>query len=588
MPLTLASIPGFADLPDTSLVQDTPALGVYMAKISENAAFGMVRMEVVVGSYTNGQTVGLPVSPVDGYNYSRAELNYLWAVQSTVNPSTGWITGPDTLWYGAWLVDQTTGLVSTLEWYRRSGSHANPAQSNDGTLVVFTVAQRQRTTMIVESLLNSYTDISDSTFSTDAPLNQSLLRSLNDNAKFSALNGECIYMGEFTSGQTVGRATSPVDGYQYTYAEMTLQASWRWTVSGSAFGQPAMATGQLAPIKWSINASTGVVSITVDYVEDSGSLVAESGFGRIAVFAFCSRSDLMSGISGTANAFSEIDVDTVFVPGTDLRASTASQLNKNLREAACSPEFFGPTEYASGDTIPTPTSAIDSYAYSRAELTYIWEWSDTTPASGTHLRTAAWRGSISQTTGVVSLQIWRLADGGPIVQGLESGQHLRVRVTTVAIRGGHAQSTVGASASAPSDIGSVVVDNNPPDIQPYAIPVDIGDGALAIANQSLLRHIISGDLNSVIFASGLPTSAIKARIASTGTYVITLKRTTTGGSPVTTTIGTITFSAGNLTAALSFSSTVTGLPFEEIEFVGQATPDATLSGIYGTLSGTRT
>lgn len=584
MPLTLTSIPGFADLPDDSLLADSPALGLYLAKIAENAAFGMVRMEIFTGSYKHGDTVGLPVSDVDGYNYSRSELLYTWAVQTTVNPSTGWLSGDDTLWYGDWKVDQNTGAVSTLEYYRRSGSHANPTQSNDGTLTVFTIAQRQRTTLLVESLLNSYTDISDGTFATDAPLNQSLIQALNDGAKMSGLSGECFYMGEFSNGDTISlsagtlKAKSLADGYQYTFAETTFQASWRGTtpISGGVLQQPDMAAGQLAPISWSINASTGAVTVTVQMVDNGGSLITASGFGRIAVWAFCSRSNLLSGISA-ANAFSEIDVNSIFPPGNDLRASTALQLIKNIREALSTPEFFGPTEYATGSTIPLPTSSIDGYTYSRAECRYLYEWSDTTPASGSHLRTAEWTATVSQTTGAVTLQVGRLADGGPIVMGPESGQHMRIRVVTVGLRGAHTQSVVGASSSAPGDVGSIVTDNDPPDTAIYAIPVDIGDISTPRANQSLLRHIVSDLVNSV--TADATTSKIKCRVTSTGTYIITL---TKNGSS----IGTITFSSGNATAALSFTASFAG--FDEIDFVGQATPDATLAGIYGTISCTRT
>jgi hypothetical protein len=67
MGLTLSQPPGYSDLSDPLLVANSPALGIDFGKISENAAFGMVRTEIFNGLYSNGETVALPVSPIDGY-----------------------------------------------------------------------------------------------------------------------------------------------------------------------------------------------------------------------------------------------------------------------------------------------------------------------------------------------------------------------------------------------------------------------------------------------------------------------------------------------------------------------------------------
>src|SRR5437016_4438624 len=123
MPFSLQNVPGFADVPDSALAAEKPALGVLIDRMSENAAFGMVRLEVFRGLYHDGDTVSLPVSTADGYNYSRSECLYAWGISSSVNPSSGWFSGPDCLWWCAWLVDQTNGSVSCVEWYRRSGDH---------------------------------------------------------------------------------------------------------------------------------------------------------------------------------------------------------------------------------------------------------------------------------------------------------------------------------------------------------------------------------------------------------------------------------------------------------------------------------
>src|SRR5690242_13182743 len=113
MGLQLNTAPGFADLPDSVLEAGDPAFGLHVGSISSNAAFGMVRLEVFQKVYGNGETVELPVSPIDGYQYSREELLYLWIVKNSGAKDSGEPSGPDTLWFCNWNVDQTTGLVTS-------------------------------------------------------------------------------------------------------------------------------------------------------------------------------------------------------------------------------------------------------------------------------------------------------------------------------------------------------------------------------------------------------------------------------------------------------------------------------------------
>src|SRR5579863_9182862 len=169
MGLTILTPPGYSDLADVALASPQPALGIDLAKIYDNAVFGMVRTEVFSAVYTNGETVPLPVSPIDGYTYSRNELIYFWTIQNSTDPTSGWITGLDSLFFCDWLVDQTTGVVYSDEWYRRSGSHANVTHTNDGKLLVFTIAQRQLANLIMAAS-PSYSGITGSTVAQDKPL----------------------------------------------------------------------------------------------------------------------------------------------------------------------------------------------------------------------------------------------------------------------------------------------------------------------------------------------------------------------------------------------------------------------------------
>jgi hypothetical protein len=572
-PIVLTQIPGFADIPDRTLNAEQVALASTLARMASNAAFGMCALECFVGLYHDGDTVSLPTSSFDGYTYSAEELTYLWTIQSSANPSTNWITGPDTLWFCAWKVDQTTGLVSCLENYRRSGSHYQGTQSNDGTLCVFTIAQRQKTTLLISTPLTAYTDIADASFATDAAWTTTIAKQMNTNAKFGAASSECIYMGEFYNGQTVPQAVSPKDGYTYTRAETSLVHCWRWTTIGSAFQIPDLNRGQLGPFICTINQTTGVVSITVKMIDNNGTLNSYTDSGRVAVFAFCSRANLVSGISAPANAFAEQD-SGLFVPGATLRASTLSQLNKNSREAALSPEFFGPTSYANGATIPIVTSPIDGYVYSRDEMFYIWDWEDTTNQTGSDLRLPLFLLNTASLP-TISLQVWRLPPGSSAVD--DNNTLARVSVTVVAVRGGTHNVPANPSVTQPANSGQAI-DSNPPDICPYLICFDLGDSVQFGSSKTFPEHIIGSQLTSVTLPGGLTGSVAKARVAPAGAYSITINK---NGSS----IGSINFAGGATTATFTFSSTQTFVPGDVISFVSPATPDG--SGYFWTLTGTR-
>jgi hypothetical protein len=578
-PITLTTIPGFADIPARSLNAEQVALASHIGHMAANASFGLCQLEVFVGLYHNGDTVSLPTSSFDGYTYSREELMYAWTVQSSVNANTNWISGPDSLWFAAWKVDQTTGLVSTLEAYRRSGSNYQGAQSSDGTICVFTIAQRQRTNIIIATPLTAYTDIADSAFAQDKAWTTTLAEQMNINAKFGAVSSEVLYMGEFTDSQTVGVATSPKDGYVYSHSQMNLIHCWRWTTTASAFAVPDLSRGQLGPFQCTINQSTGVVSITVQMIDNNGNLNSYHDMGRVAVFALCSRSNLISGISATANAFAELN-SAFFQPGSTLRASTLSQLNKNCREAALTHEFFGPTSYANGSTIPLVTSPVDGYAYTRDEMFYIWDWEDTTNQTGTHLRLPLFLLNTASLP-TISLQVWRLPPGGPALD--DNNTLARVSVTVVAIRGSTHSVPASPTVTQPANSGTGI-DQNAPIINLYTLAFDVGPGNQLAGSTTVpfLEHVISGQITSASFAAGLSDSVGGCRVAPAGSYSITIKKTTGG---VTTSIGSIDFAASATTATFTFSSTVTFVPGDTISFFAPVTADG--SGYFFTLTGTR-
>lgn len=459
--LILNTQPGFSDQPDSVLAAGNFALGLQLAKINGNAALGMCRMEFFQGVYTNGQTVDLPVSSVDGYQYSIAECTFLWQVFNSANASTGWITGPTSLWFCGWNVDQDTAFVTCDEWYRNA---ADSAESQDGSLQVFIVAQRQQQTLTAATQ-PTWTQQNASLFTQDLAYSSDVLIALNESAKFAVLAQEVISMGEFYNGQTVPRPVSPADGYEYAYSgEVTFVYCWRWTTGQAAYAAPAWEPYEgLGALYASIAASTGVVTCGIGWSEHDGNNYAfDSTYGRVAVFAFCQRARTGTP-SEIGDKFAEIP-NTLFYPGNDAPAGIGAQLCRNINEAACSPEFFGPTNYLPGDTIPVPTSPIDSYVYQRPELTYLWQWHvmDTgvnddprTYGSGTHVRTPLFSASIDQSTGLVSTEIWHLAPGGPYTEYTTTGI---LSVVVVGFRTSQQTEVSGTAVQAPSDAGSSVTD----------------------------------------------------------------------------------------------------------------------------------
>ena len=85
--LTFSTIPGVVDLPDSSLAADQPLTDYSLVKISNNAKFAAVRPETFYGWYKHGESVQPPVSPVDGYVYSPAELEYEIAAWCSRSPA---------------------------------------------------------------------------------------------------------------------------------------------------------------------------------------------------------------------------------------------------------------------------------------------------------------------------------------------------------------------------------------------------------------------------------------------------------------------------------------------------------------------
>lgn len=151
MSLSLSSQPGFTEVPDASFATGSAASDSAFKSLNDATKFAAVRNEQFRGYYRNGETVVLPVSPVDGYAYSRAECLYSWSWFFTgsapgpcngieVPPLQGSTTGAGTVLQLNAYVDQSTGAVATTVGYWKTTQQ----NTTDGILCVVTHAQRQR------------------------------------------------------------------------------------------------------------------------------------------------------------------------------------------------------------------------------------------------------------------------------------------------------------------------------------------------------------------------------------------------------------------------------------------------------------
>lgn len=154
--LTWATVPGAVDLPDSNLAADEPVTDYALQKISNNAKFAAVRPETFYGWYKNGETVKVPTSLVDGYVYSRQELEYdiaAWCTRLPSETANGATTKParasgnsgaGNLYYCDFWVEEKNednpGLVHCVVSYYVEGGAETP--TNDGYVKVRTIATR--------------------------------------------------------------------------------------------------------------------------------------------------------------------------------------------------------------------------------------------------------------------------------------------------------------------------------------------------------------------------------------------------------------------------------------------------------------
>src|SRR5713226_3449102 len=185
MSITLAQIPGLNHLPDSALASGTVLTDWALAKILENAKYGVVSQEFFYADASPGDVIVPPISPQDGYIYSRAEMFYVGSVRSTLGPY-----GPQ--FPGQLLVLSTStfadgGAQNLTAYFVQGGEQNNSYQ--DGTLGIWVMAKRNWGRLTF-SAVPTYTDLADTVWNQDAAVAQTILQQLNRNAKLAAVRAE--------------------------------------------------------------------------------------------------------------------------------------------------------------------------------------------------------------------------------------------------------------------------------------------------------------------------------------------------------------------------------------------------------------
>lgn len=122
--LTWAEQPGAVDLPDANVAADQPLTDYDLTKINNNAKFGAVRPETFYGWYKDGETVLIPTSAVDGYVYTRGDLEYTIAAFCSRSPAGA--TGGALIRPSSQNANDGAGTLFLLDYWVEEKTDANP------------------------------------------------------------------------------------------------------------------------------------------------------------------------------------------------------------------------------------------------------------------------------------------------------------------------------------------------------------------------------------------------------------------------------------------------------------------------------
>jgi hypothetical protein len=416
-----------------------------------------------MGEFYQGQLVPQPVSPIDGYTYQYYECAFQHSWRFTAGLG-GILTVPansnrqlDDIMAS---VDGIGNVSVTVDY--KDDTNTGVVSTQEGLIAVFAFCRRKLLSFTTVNTTDTETAVSESPVT--------------------------AFTGKFTNATQAGQP-------QLFKVVNNLPASQPTIIfkdgSGNVLASHFVNSG--TTVSWAVPPGTASVSYTGN--SSSHSLVFTLYDGTTPI-----------KFAATANDFSELDLPTFF-PGVTLRASNTKQVFHNAKEAIGTAEFFGPTQYSNGQTIPLPTSLIDGYAYARTELFYVFEWALTgTGLQGaTDIRIVVAQASISQATGLVSCIIYRLPGGGTF--SLTNDGALRVLVCALRAR---------VSPANPAPV------NQPPGGQP---------GGEGLANAMLDIEYTGVALDDSVTIEGVTDGAALTQVGITNVYQysITIDGTYDGG-----------------------------------------------------------
>lgn len=317
--LQISTQPSFNDLADSTLAANTVLTDTSLQAISRNAKFGVVRCEIVYqGFYKHLDGIALPVSPVDAYVYTAAEVQYDFELYTTRGPGTGFASGQvqappiaagqsgNLFW---WTADIDATATVRLAMAYADGTTA----VGDGLLKVY--AMGQRSAALAMAAIPPFLDIPDDILAVAQPLREGNalgsygITDLSHNAKFACVRKEIIPLGFWAMGYTVLPPVSPVDGYAYAVSEVIFRGipysnlTPAGSFSNGQAGAPTLGNGQLArdgaghgPIYWwmmDIDAR-GHTSSYISYYVQGGAETIRTNSGIVKVFAICQRGSVNS------------------------------------------------------------------------------------------------------------------------------------------------------------------------------------------------------------------------------------------------------------------------------------------------------
>lgn len=278
--IQFAAQPQFVDVPDSSFAVDQPAFAATMLQLAHNAKFACVRREVWCGLYSHGQTFPLPISSIDGYQYSYPEITFWWSRHLSGAPPNNKPSGAGDIlqWVDSVSAD---GLVSCDLQYYIDGGQDTP--THDGELMVWAFCQRNAALKL--SAIPAFDDVIDSQLAGSSAALASVLEQLNKNIRFAVVRKE-FFVGTYGNGAVIPAPVSPVDGYTYQPRELIYVPSLTATLNG---GGSRDGGGCIHDFSCSVNPATGVVSSAVNYYVNGGAY-GPSNDGQVLVLTIGVRS----------------------------------------------------------------------------------------------------------------------------------------------------------------------------------------------------------------------------------------------------------------------------------------------------------